>query len=120
LKDPEGFLREKLSKKVLSANTIRDAILAAFLIALQKKEAQEAEIPDPEDWRRVRVQEIRGIMSKAFSEIDAPSEYPTASQLKRVQEVLEQAYDWDKIPEALKKDFDLHCEALFKKFDLGL
>lgn len=52
--DPERFIQDKLSKKVLSANTIRDAIIAAFLIILQKKAEQDAMIPQLGDWRKTK------------------------------------------------------------------
>jgi len=119
LEDPEGFLLEKLSKKVLSANTVRDGILAAFLIVLQKKAETEGAIPLLGEWRAAHAEALRRIMGKAFEEMKAPFEYPSPAQLKRVKQVLQKAYDWDRVPDALRQDFELRCESLFKKFDTG-
>ena len=119
LRDPERFIQEKLCKKILSANTIRDAIIAAFLITLQKKAEQDAITLQLEDWRKSKAAEIRAIMNKAFAAIDAPSEYPSHSQLKRVKEAVEKEFAWNQLPDTLKKGFNLRCNALFSKFDTG-
>ena len=120
LKDPEGFILEKLSKKVLSPNTVRDAVIAAFLITLQKKAEEEGRFFETNDWRRSCAEEIRDIMVKTFAEINAPSEYPSLPQLRQVKAALECAYHWDQISESLKADFEARCEALFKKLETGL
>ncbi len=115
--DPDQFIREKLSKKFLSINTIRDGVIAALLIALQKKEERTGPIPPVAQWRKEKSSELRQIASDAFASIDAPFEYSTLSQLKTVTDILKKASDWEHFSKQEKDDFDSRCQSLFDKFD---
>ncbi len=114
--DPDRFIQEKLSKKTLSINTVRDGVMAALLITLQKKEEQESSISDLEAWRRKKAIEIRIKASAVFAEIDAPFEYPTLLQIKTATDKIKKSYDWDRMPNQMKSHFETLCQSLFAKF----
>lgn len=116
--DPERFIREKLSKKSLSANTVRDAMIASFIITLQKREESAGgKIADPAAWREAKAGEMRKIASDAFAAIGAPFEYPTLSQMERVKIDIERRLGWDHLDPALKEAHERNCRALFSKFE---
>lgn len=112
--DPDRFIAEKLQKKFLSINTIRDGIMAALLISL--REAAH-EISAPETWNREKASEIRATASEAFTAIAAPSEYPSLNQLQQVTASLKTFYKIEQLPEEQKTAFETRCQALFKKFE---
>lgn len=114
--DPENFIQEKLSKKALSANTIRDLLMALFLLILQKKEQAVSVIQSPEDWRLSKAVEIREKASSAFASIGAPFEYPNRAQLIKTNELLKKAYALDRLPHPLQKEFEDICSTIFSKF----
>lgn len=114
--DPESFIQEKLSKKALSANTIRDLLMALFLVILQKKEQTVAVIHSPEDWRISKAGEIREKASRAFASIGAPFEYPNRAQLIETNELLKKEYAMDQLPHPLQKEFEDVCLTIFSKF----
>ena len=116
--DPERFIRDKLSKKSLSANTVRDAMMASFILILQKKEeAAGNKIADPLSWREARAGEMRKIASDAFAAIGAPFEYPTPAQMERVKVEIERRLGWSALDPALQEEHEQHCRALFSKFE---
>ncbi|MFQ5598836.1 MAG: hypothetical protein ACE5GK_12415 [Nitrospiria bacterium] len=115
-KDLEGFLREKLSKKFLSANTIRDLIMALFLLILQKREEMTSGIPRLENWREATAMEIREKANQVFSAIDAPFEYPTRDQLIKTTGVLEKKYRFDQLPPQLRKEYEGLYQRIVSKF----
>lgn len=116
--NPGGFIAEKLSKKVLSANTVRDGVMASFLIALQKQaEAEGAPVGEPARWREAKAGEIRKVASEAFAALAAPFEYPTLSQMKEATAEMERRFGWDRLDAALRREHEETCRALFSKFD---
>ncbi|NOY85207.1 MAG: hypothetical protein GXO96_10395 [Nitrospirae bacterium] len=121
--DPSRFIEEKLQKKCLSINTIRDGIMAALLLSLQKtadeqKTVNEKEEPSAyEAWCKKKSSEIRARADEAFAAIDAPSEYPSLKQLKEVTASLKISYNLEQVPETQKTDFEKRCRALFEKFE---
>lgn len=118
--DPEHFIKEKLKKKFLSINTIRDGIMAALLLSLQEAPEKGEQAITPETWGRKKASEIRVQADKAFAKIGAPSEYPTLEQLQQVAASLEKFYKVDQQPERQKADFETRCKALFDKFEDNL
>ena len=114
--DPRQFIQEKLSKKFLSINTIRDGVMAAFLITLEKQAEQEGEVTDTV-FRRDTAREIRKTASAAFSEINAPFEYPSLEQLQKVTEGIKRAYAWESFQDQFKAEFEVLLESLFEKWD---
>ncbi|WDT78772.1 MAG: hypothetical protein MPW14_16520 [Candidatus Manganitrophus sp.] len=103
-RDPAGFIQEKLSKKILSANTVRDAMMASFILTLQKsEEGAGASIPDPASWRQEKAREMREVASGAFAGIGAPFEYPTLPQMEQVKAEIERKYRWDQLDAGLGK-----------------
>ena len=116
--NPAGFIEEKLSKKVLSANTVRDAVMASFLIALQKQEeAKRGAIGEPGRWREAKAGEIRKVASGVFTALAAPFEYPTLSQMKQAKSEMERHYRWDHLDPRLREEHERTCLLLFSKFD---
>lgn len=115
--DPDRFIREKLQKKFLSINTIRDGIMAALLISLKEATYKKGETSTPETWNREKASEIRTKASEAFTTIAAPSEYPSLNQLQQVTASLKKSYGIDQLPEEQKTAFETRCQALFKKFE---
>lgn len=116
--NPSGFIQEKLSKKVLSANTVRDGVMASFLIVLQKQaEAEGGAIAEPGRWREAKAGEIRKAAGEAFAAVAAPFEYPTLSQMKQAKLEIERHYRWDRIAPSLRQEHEENCRALFSKFD---
>ncbi|HLG21776.1 MAG TPA: hypothetical protein VI382_03105 [Candidatus Manganitrophaceae bacterium] len=117
-RDPERFIQEKLSKKVLSANTVRDAMMASFILTLQKmEEAAGHPISDPLSWREAKAGEMRKAAGEAFAAIGAPFEYPTLSQVERVEAELERRFGWDRIDPPLRREHERICRSLFSKFE---
>jgi hypothetical protein len=116
--DPERFIREKLSKKSLSANTVRDAMMASFIIVLQKKEEAAGEpISDPVSWREAKAGEMRKVASDTFAAIGAPFEYPTLPQMERVKVEIERQLGWSGLDPLLQEEHERNCSALFSKFE---
>ncbi len=115
LKDPEGFLQEKLSKKALSANTIRDLLMALILLTLQKKEQAVSVMQDPEAWRALKTVEIRENASRAFAGIGAPFEYPSRTQLIEACTILKKEYGLDRLPPQLLMEFEAMVGNIFSK-----
>ncbi len=115
--DPGRFIEEKLQKKFLSINTIRDGIMAALLLSLQEAAQKTGKISNTETWHREKASEIRTKASEAFAAIAAPSEYPSLSQLKEVTASLKKSYEIDQGSEKNKNDFDHRCQAFFKKLE---
>jgi hypothetical protein len=117
-RDPAAFIQEKLSKKMLSANTVRDAMMASFIFTLQKREeAGGTSIPDPVSWREAKAREMREAASAAFAEIGAPFEYPTLPQMEQVKAEIERKYRWDQLDAGLKEEHERVCRLLFEKFE---
>ncbi len=117
-RDPAAFIQEKLSKKVLSANTIRDAMMASFILTLQKREeAAGIEIADPIAWRERKSREMREVAGSAFATLGAPFEYPTLAQMEKVKQAIEQKYQWETLDPALRQEHDRACRLLFAKFE---
>jgi len=117
-RDPAAFIQEKLSKKMLSANTIRDAMMASFIWTLQKKEeAAGVSMPDPIAWREAKAREMREAASAAFAGIGAPFEYPTLSQMEKVKAEIERKYHWDRLDSNLRAEHERVCRQLFSKFE---
>lgn len=114
--NPESFIQEKLSKKALSANTIRDLLMALFLLILQKKEQSVSVIQSPEDWKIAKAGEIREKASRAFASIGAPFEYPNREQLIETNELLKKEYAMDQLSHPLQKEFEDICSTIFSKF----
>ena len=113
---PEQFIQEKLSKKALSANTVRDLILAAFLVALQKNELILAKTALSDDWMESKAIEIREKANQIFDRIDAPFEYPTLLQLEKGGEALKKIYCIEKLPPRIQSEFDQSYELIPSKF----
>jgi hypothetical protein len=117
-KNPAEFIQEKLSKKVLSANTIRDAMMASFLIALQKQEESTGKpISEPGRWREAKAGELRKVASAVFTALAAPFEYPTLSQMEQARVNMERHYQWDRLDPALRQEHERNCRLLFAKFE---
>ncbi len=117
-RDPAGFIQEKLSKKMLSANTVRDAMMASFILTLQKRdEGAGASIPDPVLWRQEKAREMREVASAAFAGIGAPFEYPTLPQMEQVKAEIERKYRWDQLAADLQEEHERVCRQLFSKFE---
>lgn len=117
-RDPETFIQEKLSKKMLSANTVRDAMMASFILTLQKKEEEAGvPIPDPVSWREAKAREMREVASAAFAGIGAPFEYPTLPQVEQVKAEIEWKYRWDQLDPGLQEEHERVCRMLFAKFE---
>ncbi len=119
LNQPEKFILEKLSKKELSANTVRDLILATFLVALQKNEQMLTEKALPEDWLTLKAVEIREKASRIFASVEAPFEYPTRAQLEKCFAELEKAYNMAKLPDEVRSEFDSKRALILSKFREG-
>ncbi len=121
--DPRRFIEEKLQKKFLSINTIRDGIMAALLLSLQKTADTQAIADNREEpstyeiWCKKKSSEIRARADEAFAAIDAPSEYPSLKQLKEVTTSLKISYNVEQLPETQKTDFEKRCRVLFEKFE---
>lgn len=117
-RDPAGFIQEKLTKKMLSANTVRDAMMASFILTLQKREeAAGIPIPDPVAWREAKAREMREVASAAFAGIGAPFEYPTLPQMEKVKVEIERHYRWDQLDADLRGEHERVCRQLFAKFE---
>jgi len=117
-RDPAGFIQEKLSKKMLSANTIRDAMMASFILILQKKEEGAGlSISDPVSWREAKAREMREVAGAAFAGIGAPFEYPTLPQMEQVKAEIERKYRWDQLDAGLREEHERICRMLFSKFE---
>jgi hypothetical protein len=117
-KNPAEFIQEKLSKKVLSANTVRDAIMASFLIALQKQEESTGNpIGEPGQWREAKAGELRKVASAVFTALAAPFEYPTLSQMEQAKAEMERHYRWERLEPALRQEHEQTCRRLFEKFE---
>lgn len=114
--DPRQFIQEKLSKKFLSINTIRDGVMAAFLVVFEKQAEQKGEVVDTV-FRRDRASEIRLTASAVFAELNAPFEYPSFEQLQQVTEALKKAYGWELVQDQFKTEFELLLESLFEKLN---
>ena len=117
LHDPKRFIRQKLSKKFLSPNTVRDGLIAALLIALEQRETAHGGLADPESWRRAKAGEIRGEMRARLSAVGAPFEYPSAAQLTQAAAGLAEVYRLGNPPEPLRCAFDADCNALLAKLE---
>jgi hypothetical protein len=115
--NPTGFIQEKLSKKVLSANTVRDALMASFLITLQKQAESQDPIHEPGRWREAKAGEIRKVASAAFAALAAPFEYPTLSQMEQAKAEMERHYRWDQLDPLLRQEHERICRSLFAKFE---
>ncbi len=113
---PEQFIQEKLSKKALSANTVRDLILAAFLLALQKNELTLTEEVLSEDWLEAKAIEIREKANLVFASIEAPFEYPTRSQLEKASDLLKKAFSMEKLAPGIQSEFNQRHELILSKF----
>ncbi|MDC4223905.1 MAG: hypothetical protein MPW15_06660 [Candidatus Manganitrophus sp.] len=117
-RDPAAFIQEKLSKKMLSANTVRDAMMASFILTLQKREeGGGASLSDPVSWREAKAREMREVASAAFAGIGAPFEYPTLPQMEQVKTEIERKYGWDQLDAGLKEEHERVCRLLFSKFE---
>ncbi len=116
-RNPEQFLQEKLTKKYLSINTIRDGVIAALLIALQSRETRKNKLPPKEQWTNDKGREIRTRASEAFASVGAPFEYPSLPQLQSVTEALKTIYFWTDFSEKEKETFNTTCQSLYSKFD---
>jgi len=117
MNDPIRFIEEKLQKKFLSINTVRDGIMAAILISLQEMAEQNEKITDLEAWNRTKASEIRKKADEAFAAIKAPSEYPSQNQLQHVTASLKDSYGLNQLPPAEKEAFEARCKALFEKLE---
>jgi hypothetical protein len=117
-RDPAAFIQEKLSKKILSANTVRDVMMASFILTIQKREeARGCSIPDPVSWREEKAREMREVASAAFAGIGAPFEYPTLPQMEQVKAEIERKYRWDQLDAGLREEHNRVCRMLFSKFE---
>lgn len=117
-RDPAAFIQEKLSKKMLSANTVRDAMMASFILTLQKREtAAGVSIPDPVSWREGKAREMREAAGAAFAGIGAPFEYPTLPHMEQVKAEIERKYGWDQLDAGLREEHERVCRMLFSKFE---
>jgi hypothetical protein len=116
--NPAGFIQEKLSKKVFSANTVRDAMMASFLIVFQKQAESTGQlINEPGRWRETKAGELRKVASAAFAALAAPFEYPTLSQMEQARAEIERHYQWDQLDPALRQEHEQTCRSLFSKFE---
>ncbi|MFQ5587544.1 MAG: hypothetical protein ACE5F7_01780 [Nitrospiria bacterium] len=115
--NPEQFIQEKLEKKFLSINTIRDGVLAAFLIGLQKQVEQKGQASPWEAWRKNKANALRRAASDAFASIEAPFEYPTRAQLASVIDILKKTYEWDQWSTQEKEAFETTRASFFDKFE---
>ncbi|MFQ5597758.1 MAG: hypothetical protein ACE5GK_06870 [Nitrospiria bacterium] len=116
MKDPEAFIQEKLAKKNLSANTVRDLLMAAFLLILRKHASARARITDGDAWLEAKTDDIRKQCVHAFGAIGAPLEYPTREQLIKAMDALKTAYRFDCLSQPLQKEFEDLCRLFFSKF----
>ncbi len=117
LQDPDQFIQEKLSKKALSINTVRDVIMAAILVALKTNAPEDDQAAQDEGWVKEKSQEIRKNTSEAFKSDRAPFEYPTISQLKSVVEKLKTIYHFGRLPHQTQDVFEIVCQTLYDKYD---
>lgn len=115
-KQAEQFIQEKLAKKTLSANTVRDLILAAFLVALQKNERMQTGQALSDNWLELKAIEIREKASRVFSSIEAPFEYPTDLQVEKASNLLKQAYSMEKLPPEIQSEFEQNYQLILSKF----
>jgi len=116
---PEKFIQEKLSKKELSANTVRDLSLAVFLVALQKNEQMVRGQALPEDWLSLKAIEIRAKASRIFASLEAPFEYPTRLQLEECVAELKRVYRLEELPAEIQLEFDSRHGLILSKFCEG-
>ncbi len=115
--DPLRFIEEKLQKKFLSINTIRDGVMAALLIALRETADKNGQTPPSETWEKKKAGEIREKAVEIFSALHAPFEYPTLAQLRQVTASLKKSFHFDQFSDRGKIDFEARCQAFFKKYD---
>ena len=113
---PERFIQEKLSKRVLSANTVRDLILAAFLVALQKSEMGSADLALSEGWLEEKSIEIREKASWVFKNIGAPFEYATRLQMEKASDILMAEYAIEKLAPEIQYEFNQCYQLILSKF----
>ena len=118
VQDPERFIQEKLAKKTLSPNTIRDLIMAALLIALQGHEKDLSSNSEQAEWRETKAVEIREKASRAFEKMGAPFEYPSRAQLIDATERLKKDYHWDQMPPRLRDTFEDIYGLILSKFQV--
>lgn len=116
LKQVKEFIQEKLSKKELSANTVRDLILAAFLLALHQNELSLTKHTFSENWLELKAIEIREKASRVFADIKAPFEYPTLLQLEQASNLLKKAYSIEKLPPEVQSEFNQLHTVILSKF----
>lgn len=94
--NPEGFLREKLSKRTLSINTVRDALMASILLSFQRAEESKGSIPD-QTWRQAFAADLRQRMVAVCEAEGIPTEYPSLVQLKNLIEKMEMGLQMDRL-----------------------
>ncbi len=79
----ERFIEEKLSKKVLSANAVRDTLIAVMIVAMQRVADAEETLPDVEG-------RVRGLFESVLKRMGS-FEYPPAEHLTSAREEVEKA-----------------------------
>jgi hypothetical protein len=115
LSDPQRFLDEKLQKRFLSINTVRDGMLASMILSLQKKEEMRRGGSLDDAWRQGFVAGLRGKMAEICEENQIPTEYPTLEQLKLLRARLEEVMEIDRLDFPLREAHQQVCDRLFEK-----
>jgi len=113
--DPERFLTEKLQKRSLSINTVRDGILASIIIAFQRAEEILRGEKLHEPWRQQFAANLRAELVRICEEAKIPTEYPTLEQLKGLRMRLEQQLGIDRLDPTLQADHRRASDQLLAK-----
>lgn len=113
--DPERFIQEKLQKRFLSINTVRDAILASMIFTLQRvEELQRGEKLD-EEWRNGIAAELRKKMVQVCEAEKIPTEYPSLEQLNLFREKLEELLGFGQLDPGIRESHNQNCNQLLAK-----
>jgi hypothetical protein len=113
--DPERFIEEKLQKRFLSINTVRDALLASMIIALQRSEEARNGQKLDETLRISLAAELRKKMVEICEAEKIPTEYPTLDQLRRLRAKLEEAFGINRLDPPILDAHRRRCDQLFAK-----
>ena len=113
--DPEQFLAEKLQKRSLSINTVRDGILASIIVAFQRAEEALRGEKLHEPWRQQFAAVLRGEMVKICEDAKIPTEYPTLDELKNLAARLERQLQMERLDPSIQAGYRQATDQLFAK-----
>src|SRR5579863_152177 len=113
--DPEQFLREKLQKRYLSINTVRDGILASMILTLQRAEEIRRGSPPGETWRQECAAALRLEMTKLCEAHKIPTEYPNLEQLNDLRSRMEEQVGINRLDRSLRDPHNDTSDRLLAK-----